>query len=1417
MIEYIYRLVYYIDSVHAAEDTIGEFRRHLMKKQLNHVSFTSRLNAVRSLSNYLDSVAMFPDPTPTHSLQEWMHQEDIVGMMLGSNVEKVHYAEHVLYVLERMVKASIFQTEHIDALWSLVEPNGVFEGLRDNVIHITGALAKQLSSDHVKYIINRVEDGLGGDNGYISKSLIMLLSILQSEDKEVVYVEPLLSLFWTVLVSVAKLDDTGNTFNFQDCIRRYFDRGCRDLPEKYLLQTIEILEDGNISVTMLQVFVEMYLLFVESYRNQKPKIDPHLLLVNSLDRYHTTLAKMGTNSEVLDVYYLCRIINQFLSTLTRFSQSLTLDLATRIWDICIQNSLCEAERIDVLSWFQKMIDREPLFMTTTTLSQLLDERICHEDSAEIDYVTFSCFKTCLCKVLSSFADSLDSHPAMDYLWRIFLETRHKDVDQESRYLIIRLYLSFSKEQDFLRRLMDALTESLATLAHLEKGKYANSEILEKLYDEEICIEGQNGIYITRCIEALGFSLQHSVLDKQHPNLTTLKSMLSQSESMNQMLVFLADSNSSKLLRDCVCEVLDTLPVFQPLLQALNEVICKEPPGHLTSAMNNLLFPGKVLKYTTERTRYALRILSGALAFLDTSRDDFEEIGCSCLLYILEAISRVSLMELASDEVVNSHQRLHGIGVEIVGQLMWKLKAKLSSTRSEHSSPEGEESKDSIDRLPCSEQGSDLMDISISKLDTGLSKDQGTEITSNPIKLESFQISKFTEEGVSDHGCMSMDSVNGPIEGAGQRISPERDMVQQPSSHLKSSLVLEKAIEYLIRVAHEGSRGWLDGSEAADIDVQLVEMAVNQLTGMIEQWSLALDSLLAYPQIIDIIMSSLLNPLSKIRQAFLQLATKICQKSENASIELYSCARRSRSKADLMSMHCIEFYQLLEHFVQCYFQHPTSSYIEDAQSMLIELIQCIRDDPCEDHPEGQRLCRQLRLITVLIGVLESENKTGVYERDLVLFLIKEILFPETVLLKESQTQHQLISSEDVQEIMRTKINPDCARQAAFELLLKLMKHNSRNLETALSTLNQLHFGLDAATREVAGTNASRTHYGYVGLQNGGATCYMNSIIQQLFMQPAVRDTILSAQTSCRAQDQSRSVFKALQKVFGYLAVSNRRFYYPREFLDNFTHSDGTRVDVRQHHDALEFFQRTQELIDEFLVRNGSKPIIKNVVGTTHVQQIICKDNGETYISESEQTYTSCSLDIVGKNNLHDSLEAYVQGELLEGPDAYHCEALDKKVPALKRLCLKSPPMNLVLQLKRFEMDYQLMETYKINDRFEFPLELNIFPYTASGLMQKEGITKHNGTDEETSPKLHPSQCHYTLKGIVVHTGEIDGGHYYSFIKERPSANRSYNECKWWRFDDSFVDIWDVARLDEDCFGGAAELDIHDTQRIAKFVS
>lgn len=84
--------------------------------------------------------------------------------------------------------------------------------------------------------------------------------------------------------------------------------------------------------------------------------------------------------------------------------------------------------------------------------------------------------------------------------------------------------------------------------------------------------------------------------------------------------------------------------------------------------------------------------------------------------------------------------------------------------------------------------------------------------------------------------------------------------------------------------------------------------------------------------------------------------------------------------------------------------------------------------------------------------------------------------------------------------------------------------------------------------------------------------------------------------------------------------------------------------------------------------------------------------------------------------------------------------------------------------------------KVNDYFEFPLEISLHKWTREGL---EG---------------GPSAEHqYTLAGVLVHSGTAEGGHYYSFIKERRT-----NE--WFQFDDSNVTPFNLSKLKSECFGG-----------------
>ena len=75
---------------------------------------------------------------------------------------------------------------------------------------------------------------------------------------------------------------------------------------------------------------------------------------------------------------------------------------------------------------------------------------------------------------------------------------------------------------------------------------------------------------------------------------------------------------------------------------------------------------------------------------------------------------------------------------------------------------------------------------------------------------------------------------------------------------------------------------------------------------------------------------------------------------------------------------------------------------------------------------------------------------------------------------------------------------------------------------------------------------KARVGYVGLKNLGATCYLNSLLQQLYMIPAFRNAVLSLPTPAgcppaagtptaqlAGDEAARSLLYQLQHMFGYL--------------------------------------------------------------------------------------------------------------------------------------------------------------------------------------------------------------------------------------------------------------------------------------------
>ena len=91
---------------------------------------------------------------------------------------------------------------------------------------------------------------------------------------------------------------------------------------------------------------------------------------------------------------------------------------------------------------------------------------------------------------------------------------------------------------------------------------------------------------------------------------------------------------------------------------------------------------------------------------------------------------------------------------------------------------------------------------------------------------------------------------------------------------------------------------------------------------------------------------------------------------------------------------------------------------------------------------------------------------------------------------------------------------------------------------------------------------------------------------------------------------------------------------------------------------------------------------------------------------------------------------------------------KKTDSQRGLCIGRLPPVLTLSLNRIELDYNTWQRKKINDRFEFPLELDLTSFL----------------DEEAFQSTKPDDARYELKAIVVHRGGPYGGHYYAYIKD-----------------------------------------------------
>jgi ubiquitin carboxyl-terminal hydrolase 34 len=572
--------------------------------------------------------------------------------------------------------------------------------------------------------------------------------------------------------------------------------------------------------------------------------------------------------------------------------------------------------------------------------------------------------------------------------------------------------------------------------------------------------------------------------------------------------------------------------------------------------------------------------------------------------------------------------------------------------------------------------------------------------------------------------------------------------------------------------------------------QAVKHAMPLLVAAALSSTAALQALLAHAQFANWLSSLVLtSEYDLVREKAVEGMYQICKSVREGTTPLPTTVLLQQLLQYLPSITpttrtCAQYFELVNRLLQDACAGVGGASPRQFKALLVTCTEMIHRHPIVEttaHPEveDQVLIGLMQLVTTLVSK-DHEFKTlaGLATTQGGGDLVSQVFYQCLFEIPEPNQAKQAVTPPRCKSL--------ASRGGAFKLLEELARNHPDNMKQLVYRLIAQH-NLAEPRRQWSylPSGYEKGSVGYVGLKNLGATCYMNSLMQQFYMIPEFRRGILTAPD--RQEDKRESLLHQFQAIFTYLQESEKKFYDPKDFCKAYKY-DGQPMNPAVQMDADEFFNMLFDKVETLLKGSPQDHILKNFFGGTMLNQIISKECEHT--SEREEGFFSFSVEVKGKKKLEDSLELFVQGDVLEGDNKYMCSTCGKKVDALKRCCLKGLPNNLIIHLKRFEFDFESMRRTKLNDHCEFPTRLSLEPYTKEGLHRRE----QQQAGKAVEP-LHPlSYYEYELSGILVHTGTAESGHYYSFIKERGANGR------WYQFNDVLVEPFDPADIPAQCFGG-----------------
>ena len=265
---------------------------------------------------------------------------------------------------------------------------------------------------------------------------------------------------------------------------------------------------------------------------------------------------------------------------------------------------------------------------------------------------------------------------------------------------------------------------------------------------------------------------------------------------------------------------------------------------------------------------------------------------------------------------------------------------------------------------------------------------------------------------------------------------------------------------------------------------------------------------------------------------------------------------------------------------------------------------------------------------------------------------------------------------------------------------------------------------------------REQFGYIGLRNLSANCYLNSVLQLLFTIPAFRRLIYFVQAPTDIQP-TVNVLLNLQILF-----------YQMETFDKTANASAlitsfgwTQEERHMQNDATEMWTVLLSNLNAKIKPQSTR--LEDMFMFTVRTHTEHRESG--YHQTRDEVVSMLNLALSGFHSIQDGVNSYGAPEHV--PD-YQIDGWGKVVITIRHEIVSGPEF-LVVQLNRYVLDPQTFQSLKNRQNVDFPEVLHV---------QTVGGT-----------------AHYRLHGICVHLGDTGGGHYFAYI--RPSMDE-----QWIQFND-----------------------------------